>query len=251
MTTPITKTPLWQSIAETLTADIASGRYGPGDRLPTEAELSARFGVNRHTVRRGLAVLADEGLTHARRGAGVFVAQRPTDYPLGRRVRFHQNIRAAGRLPSREILLAEVRTADAREAEMLRLPERARVISVDSLSYADSQPVALARSVFPADRFPRLLTALQEESSVTAALARNGVPDYIRAHTRVNAKRASATQATHLRLREGDPILRTVSLNLDPEGQPVEYGRTWFCGDRVTLTLGEEDTETMTTHRPD
>ncbi|NIZ10696.1 phosphonate metabolism transcriptional regulator PhnF [Pseudooceanicola sp. HF7] len=244
MTDPATaprKTALWRSISDALHDDIAAGRYRPGDRLPTEAELSARFGVNRHTVRRGLAELADAGLTHARRGAGVFVAQSPTDYPIGKRVRFSQNIRAAGRLPSRRLLLIETRTADPDEAQMLALATGARVISTDGLSLADGQPLALARSVYPADRLPGLQDALEQHSSITRALAESGVTDYTRAFTRVNAKRATATQALHLQLREGDPILRTISLNLAPDGTPIEYGRTWFSGDRVTLTLGEDE----------
>ena len=69
-------------------------------KLPTEAALAARFGVNRHTVRHGLASLSDEGLVHARRGAGVFVAADVTEYPIGRRVRFHQNVKAAGKEPA-------------------------------------------------------------------------------------------------------------------------------------------------------
>jgi len=234
------RTPLWRSISDGLTADIATGRYAPGDKLPTEAELSARFGVNRHTVRRALAALAEAGLVHARRGAGVFVTQRPTDYPIGRRVRFHQNLRAAGRLPSREILTAETRAASAREAEALALTPGAAVHVSEGRSLADGQPLALFRSVFPADRFPDLLTHLGADGSVTSAFARCGVADYTRVSTRLTAKRATATQALHLRLAEGDPILRTVGINADPEGRPIEYGHTWFAGDRVTLTLGDE-----------
>lgn len=234
------KTPLWRSISAALTADIAEGRYGPGDKLPTEAELSARFGVNRHTVRRALAELAARGLTHARRGAGVFVTQAPTDYPIGRRVRFHQNLRAAGRLPSREILTAETRAAAPREAEALALPPGAPVHVSEGRSLADGQPMALYRSVFPAERFPDLLEQLARTGSVSRALAQCGVGDFTRASTRLTAKRANATQALQLRLREGDPILRTVSINVDPEGRPVEYGHTWFAGDRVTLTLDPE-----------
>ncbi|MBT9382353.1 phosphonate metabolism transcriptional regulator PhnF [Pseudooceanicola sp. CBS1P-1] len=238
MTNAPRKTPLWQSIAKALTADIAEGRYRPGDRLPTEAELSARFGVNRHTVRRGLAVLSEQGMIHARRGAGVFVALSPTDYPLGRRVRFHQNIRAAGRLPARQLLLTDTRKADAAEARHLGLPPGAPVLATEGISLADGQPIALFRSVFPGDRFPGLAQSLAEVPSITAALKRHGVTDYTRAWTRADARRADATQALHLHLREGDPLLRTTSLNVDPQGQPVEYGRTWFAGERVTLTLG-------------
>lgn len=238
---PPRKTPLWRSIADALTNDIASGRYRPGDRLPTEAELSARFGVNRHTVRRGLAALAEAGLTHARRGAGVFVAQSPTDYPIGRRVRFHQNIRAAGRLPAKKMLLVETRAADPREAELLRLAPGTEVLVSEGISLADDQPVALFRSIFPVTRLPGLQDSLARLSSITLALRDNGIPDYTRAWTRITAKLANAHQAVQLQLREGDPILRTTSLNVDPDGQPLEHGRTWFSGDRVTLTLGAED----------
>jgi len=91
---------LWQDIAATLRSEIGGGHYAPGDRLPSEAQLAARFGVNRHTVRHALADLAQAGLVQARRGAGVFVTARPADYALGRRVRFTQNLAAQGRLGS-------------------------------------------------------------------------------------------------------------------------------------------------------
>ena len=77
MNTP--RTPVWKSIAATLEGDIASGHYAPGDKLPTEAALAARFGVNRHTVRRALADLGGRGILRSRRGAGVFVEAPPTE----------------------------------------------------------------------------------------------------------------------------------------------------------------------------
>ena len=49
---------LWRQILGCIRGEIESGAYPPGARLPTEAELSARFGVNRHTVRRALEELA-------------------------------------------------------------------------------------------------------------------------------------------------------------------------------------------------
>lgn len=237
--TPNTPTALWRAIHDSLSADIAAGHYAPGARLPTEAALATRFGVNRHTVRRALGALSEDGVIFTRRGAGAFVTHRPADYPLGKRVRFHQNLRAAGRLPAREILGIETRTADAAETELLRLPARARVHVFHGLSLADGIPLALFRSSFPAARFPDLPEALRRLASVTAALAEQGVPDYTRATTRLDARLADPTQALHLQLRPGAPILRSIAINVDPAGQPIEYGRTWFAGDRITLTLGE------------
>ncbi len=233
------RTALWKTIALTLTADVAEGRYQTGDQLPTEAQLAAKFGVNRHTVRRALAALAQQGLVHARRGAGVFVTAKPTDYPIGRRVRFHQNIAAGGQSPAKEVLSVTTRTADQREAEALKLSEGAQVHVYDGRSLADGQIVAIFSSVFPADRFPDLPAALRETSSVTEALSACGLRDYTRVSTRITAKLANPLQAQQLRLTEGAPILRTTSINVDIEGVPVEYGRTWFAGDWVTLTLDQ------------
>ena len=181
------KTSIWQAIADAIRSDLAEGRYAPGDKLPTEAALAERFGVNRHTVRHGISALVEEGLIRTRRGAGAFVPATPTDYPLG--------------------------------------------------TLADGQPVAVFESVFPAEDLPGLKAALIESGSVTAALNAAGVADFTRRSTRLTAVRATATQALHLQLNEGDPLLRSAAVNVDEGGTPVEYGRTWFAGDRITLTL--------------
>ncbi len=205
--------------------------------------MSARFSVNRHTIRRAIADMADRGLVQPpRRGSGVFVLAEPTEYPpIGRRVRFHQNLTSAGRLPAKRILSLETRASDAREAEALGgLGTGDLVHCYDGLSLADNVPVALFRSVFPAAPFPDLLRDLEETRSVTSALELGGgVRDYTRAHTRLTAKRATGPQAVQLNIQEGDPILRTVGVNVDPDGRPVEYGRTWFVGDRMTLVVDD------------
>lgn len=231
------RSPIWASIAATLTQEIETGHYKAGDKLPTEAALAQRFGVNRHTVRHALAALAASGAVHARRGLGVFVAMQPAPYALGRRVRFHQNILASGRAPSRQILRLETRASDGAEADALAIPVGAAVHVVDGLSLADAAPIALFRSVFPARTLPAFLEAMAQTHSVTASLAQAGVADYTRHSTRISAIAADTLTALHLRLREGDPVLRTIAVNCDPMGLPVEYGTTWFAGDRVTVTL--------------
>ncbi len=236
----MTRSVIWRSIANTIEAEIAGGLYRPGDKLPTEAAFAARFGVNRHTVRQALAALAAAGTVHARRGAGVFVTAQPTDYALGRRVRFHQNVAASGRTPSRRITRLETRPATPREAEALGLAIGADVQVIEGVSLADGQPLAVFRSVFDAGRIPGLLAAMQGQSSVTMALADCGITDYTRAETRITAKLATPLQALALQVAEGAAVLRSMAVNVDGAGVPVEYGVTWFAGDRVTLTVAPE-----------
>ncbi|MEI4195433.1 phosphonate metabolism transcriptional regulator PhnF [Roseovarius sp. E0-M6] len=231
------KTPIWKAIADALRSDLAEGRYVPGDKLPTEAALAERFGVNRHTVRHGVSALVEEGLIRTRRGAGAFVAGTPTDYAIGRRVRFHENLIAAGRRPEKRVLALEERAATTGEAKALDLAPGDPVFAYHGLSLADGQPIAVFESLFPLARLTGIASALSETSSVTEALSAVGVPDYTRASTRLTAVRATATQALHLQVTEGDPLLRSSGVNVAGTGEPVEYGRTWFAGDRVTLTL--------------
>lgn len=231
------KTPIWKAIANALRSDLAEGRYRPGDRLPTEAALADRFGVNRHTVRHGISALVDEGLIRTRRGAGAFVAATPTDYPIGKRVRFHENLIAAGRRPEKRVLHIENRAATTGEAMALEIAPGDLVCAYYGLSSADDQAIAIFESLFPHARAPGMSDALRANSSVTAALLEVGIADYTRASTRLTAVRATATHALHLQVAEGDPLLRSTAVNVDEQGQPLEYGRTWFAGDRVTLTL--------------
>lgn len=232
------KNPVWVAIAQMLRGEIAEGLYPPGTKLPTEAELSARFGVNRHTVRHALALLAAEGLVVARRGAGVFVAASPrADYPLGRRVRFNQNLAASGRAASREVLRIETRPASEAERAALGV---AVVHVFEGISLGDGLPICQFRSVFPAARFPALPEALGRLASVTAALAEAGVADYTRATTKITAKLARGPRAGLLKVAEGAALLRTEAVNVDGAGVPVEYGLSWFVGDRVALTVTPE-----------
>ena len=236
MTPPAAAT-LWQGIHDTLAGEIGAARYAPGAKLPTEAELARRFGVNRHTVRRALAALAEAGRIHVRRGAGSFVTQARLDYAIGPRTRFSQNLSAAGHTPGRTLLRLETLAADATEHRHLRLPEGAKVHVTESISQADGVPITYSRMAFPAARLPGLPEALRAAPSITAALARCGVADYQRLWTRLTAERPGAMIARHLRMQETSPVLKSESLDADADGRPVEYGVAWFCSERVQLVI--------------
>ncbi len=231
------KPTLWIALSETLRNEIADGHFGAGDKLPTEAELAARFNVNRHTVRRALAALVDAGLLRTRRGAGIFVQGRPTQYPIGKRVRFHENIHADGHAAEKRILALATRHASDQEAAALSIPMGASVHVYEGLSMVDQSPLALFTSVFPAKRFPDLLDALEKDTSVTKALKACGLADYLRRETRLVAKLATTIQANHLQCKVGAPVLRTTGINTDLDGAPVEYGQSWFVGDNVELIV--------------
>ena len=74
--------PLWKSIYLNLRDDIKKRQYSEGTKLPTEQNLALRFGVNRHTIRRAISELAHEKIVFSRRGSGVFLTTKITNYKL-------------------------------------------------------------------------------------------------------------------------------------------------------------------------
>lgn len=78
--------PLYFQLKTLLLEDILSGRYAPGERLPTEHELCARFGISRTPVTRALSELADEGVIVRHRRRGTFVNPHWTS-PKGQELR--------------------------------------------------------------------------------------------------------------------------------------------------------------------
>jgi GntR family phosphonate transport system transcriptional regulator len=111
---------------------------------------------------------------------------------------------------------------------------------VEGISLADGQPIATFRSIFPATRFPGLLASVRETGSITRSLAASGLTDYTRAETRLTAQLADPVLAVALAVRPGAPVMRTVAVNVDPKGVPIELGTTWFAGERVTLTVADQ-----------
>lgn len=228
---------LWRQIVGKLQGDIASGARKPGSRLPTEAELSARFGVNRHTVRRALEEMSRDGLVRVEQGRGSFVAEDVLDYNVEARTRFSEWIRKHNKEPSGVVRQLREIPADPRIAAGLGVRSGSRVVLFERLGFADDRPVGLTRHHFPAMRLKGILQALQATPSITGALRAVGVDDYLRQQTRVTARLPTHTEADLLRMARNRPVLITENVNVDRAGAIVEYATGCYPTPRVQIVF--------------
>lgn len=228
---------VWRVIMQTLETEILDGVWEVGARLPTESVLAERFRVNRHTVRRALLELGRHGKVRSEQGRGCFVAEPSLDYMVGPRTRMTDWIRAHKKSPSGRVLdLAEV-PADSAAAGHLGLRMGAPVVRLRRLIMADGVPVSLTCHHFSSVRLPGMLAALRVETTVTAALAACGVPDYLRLSTRVTARMPLASEADLLRIPRARPILVAENVNVDPSGKPLEFGLSRYPTPRVRMVF--------------
>lgn len=228
---------LWRQIATALEREISQGGRAAGDRLPTEAQLTARFAVNRHTVRRALEDLEARGLIRVEQGRGAFVAEDVVDYRLGPRTRFSELIRRENREPAGRILTVSEIAAETQLAEALGIRRGRLVLRVERLGLANGRPVVLGAHHFPLPRFAAAAEALEATASVTAALAACGVKDYRRRSSRITARLPTPEEAERLQQSRSRPVLLAESLNVDPDGVPVDWTQAVYAAGRVQLVV--------------
>lgn len=231
----------WRHVVDALGTEIRDQAFAEAGRLPGENELAERFGVSRHTLRQALAVLRRQGLVRSEPGRGHYVRQAWLEYGLSRRTRFGDNLRRQGLAPSMQLLTRREVEASEHVADALQLHAGARVLRVEMLDEADGQAVGLATAWYPADRFAGLLEKLTAGTRTSEALQEFGVQDYWRAESRVSTRMPSDTAARLLGQPTTRPLLCIQSIDVDAAGQPIKYGETLFCGDRVRLHVAEAE----------
>ena len=229
--------PLWQQIAQTLSTEIGPGGLKPGARLPTEAQLATRFDVNRHTIRRAIESLVRTGLVRVEQGRGSFVADEVIDYPVTGRTRLHEWIRRQNREPTGQRLQLRERPASAHVAAGLGIDRGARVVLMERLAMADGVPISIGAHHFALARLPGMLEALKTHTTVTAALASVGIPDYVRLSTRVSCRMPTSVEASLLQVSRARPVLVCDNTNVDPHGQIIEFGITRYPSTRVQIVF--------------
>ena len=228
---------LWRQIASHLQQDIDSGTYAPGGRLPTEAELSRQFAVNRHTVRRALEELSRSGLVRVEQGRGSFVAEDVLEYSVEPRTRFSEWIRRHNKEPSGRVLHLKETVADTQVATGLGIRAGGRVVLLERLGFADDRPVSLTSHYFPSARLRGILEALRAAPRITEALHTVGVADYLRQMTRVTARLPTADEAELLRMPRNRPLLLTENINVDRAGAVVEFAIGRYPTPRVQIVF--------------
>jgi GntR family phosphonate transport system transcriptional regulator len=229
---------LWRQIADAIRLDIVGGKLANGDKLAGELPLAARFGVNRHTVRRAIAVLVDEGVLRTEHGRGTFVAgARRLSYPIGRRTRFSEGLAGQARERRSVLLSSRIERATLRLAEALGLKVGTRLIRQETVSFADGRALARATGWLPEARFAGFDAAYVEAGSVTAALRRYGIEDYSRGSTRISARHATTEEAQALKLAPGSVVLVSDAVDVDATGVPIHAMLTRFPADRLELVV--------------
>jgi GntR family transcriptional regulator len=217
---------------------LESSGLGPGDQIPSETELSQRFGVARGSVREALKLLEQDGLIDVQHGRGRFMSAT-SGLNIGRPVtRFEsvtEMLAALGYQTENRVISVSVANAEPAELQALELQETAKVVRLQRLRLHEKKALVISENVFSAGL---LAGADVDESAFASSLA---VWMAERGHLLVSSAadiQAVACPASVARRREVDaaqPWLLITERVVDQRGAPVLLSKDYHRGDAFTF----------------
>jgi GntR family transcriptional regulator len=240
--------PLYQQIADDLRDAIRRADLTPGQALPSERELMARYTTTRGTVRRAFSVLVGEGLVIAHHGRGVFVRPQPTVHRLGHQRHsaeqrrsgmgpFTAEARRQGQRPDQQLLEVIAVPAPPFVSERLNLEPGALALVRRHLLLADDIPMQLADSWFSYDLVKDTPIARAEKipKGVHAVLEQDLGYELDHFIEDLSFRMPNPDETRQLRLSPGVPVVRLLNTLYDATGTPLQVTDFILAGDRHVL----------------
>lgn len=215
--------------------ELAAGKWQPGERMPSEAELIAIYGVSRITVRQAFELLVNDGLVYRRRGSGTFVNVTPFDMESNRINGFAADLRRRGMEPSTQLMDSRLEPASADMARHLDVEPGAELAVLERLRAADGAPMCFERVYLVHHLCPEVLDGDYNETPMHEALLERYGIQLTRAHQATRAVAADENLAARLQVAAGSPLLFIERVTCQQSGIPVEFRRMYIRGDRYVL----------------
>ena len=231
--------PKYLQISNWLEGMILKGRYGVGDRLPSESSLAEICGVNRNTVRQAISELVAKGLISKKNGVGSFISARdpsPVKYTLQNISSFTDDMLSMGIVPKTKILSQKVAEADVELAEKLMLGGDKRVILTKRLRLGNDIPMVIERSYLPHGEYKSLLE-MKLTGSLYHILTEKFGTELHRSIQTFRAVVLSAEDAKLLDLAPKSPGIFLESIIYDPKNIAVEVMHAHHRGDKYVFQV--------------
>ena len=229
--------PLHHQVFRDLSSALDAGEWAPGDRMPTERELAARYGCSLITVRHALGELVREGRIERTRGRGTFVLQPRIDRDIAGAMSFTEEMQRRGLDPATRVVTSRIETAGESVAAALELRVDAPVAYLERIRMGGGEPLLLEQARLPAERFPGLLAFDFERRSLYDILDERYGTRIVRARETVEPVVLRRREAQLLQLPTRSLALQITGVAIADDGSPVEVARSFVRGDRTRYYL--------------
>lgn len=229
--------PLPLQLREGILELIAHDGLRPGDRLPSEAEIAARFDVGRTTAREALKLLEQDGVIDVRHGSGRYVSHVATlERPLTRLESVTEMMRAHGYSVTDRVVSVAIRAASEDESTALAIPEGTPVVCLERVRLHEGEPLIYSVDVFPRALVLGPVEGIAWSGSLLERLERDGTR-ITSAVAQLQAVRLPVSGQRAIGRRTGEPWVLLVHRNIDQDGRTAILSHDYYRGDRFTFNV--------------
>jgi GntR family transcriptional regulator len=233
--------PPYAQVARGMRERIMNGEYRPGDRLPSEAELCAMYGVSRMTVRRAVTLLAQDGVVLTENGRGTFVRAPglgAATFDLGSLRRLVDDDATTVKIGEARIV-----PSSPRVSRKLAVDPESPVVAIKRILSSAGEPVFYHSEYLVFDPRRPLVEAEYGVTALRDLLANAGTSGFKYGRLEVHASTLTEAEASHLREEPGLSAWVIEHLFFDFENRPVSWGRFVGRSDRLdfSATVGVPD----------
>lgn len=225
--------PYYHQLKQLIVADIVENDRQPGDRLPGDHALCARYDISRTVVRQALSELEVEGVVTRDKGRGTFVAPAPaTEGLIASLTGLYEDAAARGLELRSEVERIAVVPADDSQAAALQIPVGDPVVHIERLRFVSDEPWVFAVTDVPRWAAPGLEKEDLTDRSLYQLLEDEYGVRLVRGSRVVEASLAGTRMARMLGVRRNSPLLVLRSVSVDEDALPVESFVAFHRGDR-------------------
>lgn len=210
---------LHKQVENALRQEIESGIWAVGDRIPSEAQLSEKYGVSRVTVRNAISRLVEDGLLVRLQGKGTFVSSHPIQSNVRVSRSFTAICEMQGRTAGAKLIDLQLCEPNAQQAAFLGLAPGERVLRLKRLRLVDEIPLVVETNYFP-ESFSFLMRE-ELSGSLYRLLAQKYQITAAQSRMVVGVCRAGAEHVRWLGVAQSAPLLFNRSEVFDQAGTPL------------------------------
>lgn len=240
---------LYDQVADRLRSQIVDGQLAAGQRLGTEAELTAEFGVSRVTLRRAIAVLREEGLVVARQGVGTFVQRPRAAQVLDRLETLDVTLASQGYEPVTQVVDFGFARPVSAIGSALELGDDEEILRVRRIHSVADGPIGVVDLAVPAS-IGRLLSRHEVEHRPFYDLLPTYGINVGQARQVIRATAASKELAAVSGMAEGEAVLVCERLTFDVEQRPIVHATFSYRSDRFEFHVSLADGPATTSWVP-
>ncbi len=227
---------VYAQIVRFLTTDIESN-FDAGDKYLSDAQLSERYAVNRHTIRRAVEILTRQGLLVKRPGSGLYVADKRTIYPIHQSLRLTDVFKALGLTLQIQVLSINKVTPSRSIVEAFSLKPRQQIVCVKTLRYLTEpyQPIALISHYFSPQLQLNDLRHYHGDMALGDYLQQCCAAQLKRVQSSVSYVSLKTEHSQQLNMPFGSSAMKIKTRSVDEQQQLFEYSVSLFPADLIQL----------------